>query len=443
MRTLRLLPALTIAAPLLAQAADTRAPRPLYDFRDAHTLLDAELPNLSGHVAVLVHQNGRELFRYQFGDIDYDTVTPMASLTKTVSAAVILDCVEDGTLDLDTTLGAELPLLFGPIALGDATHLDCWSMRHGIDSAVAWEHSSLVDHAQSVVRISIGGTQQFVPGTFLDYDGSGMQVSGYVAALRTGLDWESLARERVLGPLGMDTTDYRRFDPNPAVAGGLRSTANEIARFTAMVLRGGTVRDRVLLEPSSIEALFTDNTAGLPNSNNPFPAWHPDYPYGQRPTYGFGDWVFATDPVTGHVEEVVGVGAWGSYLWIDRRRGLSAILVTDVPAGFQSSADAALGLMRVARQAVEERQVHGLAAAPLPNGNVGLTWDRPRGAGACIVYGSTERIENIYQLRTATELTRTTGSSAKVAPYAYYAVVADLAGHTNTALVPGSNSIAR
>ena len=56
----------TSSLPASPDRAPGRVPGP-YDFRDATTLLESELPNLSGNVAVLVRQNGREIYRFQRG----------------------------------------------------------------------------------------------------------------------------------------------------------------------------------------------------------------------------------------------------------------------------------------------------------------------------------------------------------------------------------------
>ena len=70
-----LLSTLCLASPSL-QSKRPSQPVPIpYDFRAAETLLQSELPNLMGRVAVIVRQDGRDLFRFQAGSIDFDTQT--------------------------------------------------------------------------------------------------------------------------------------------------------------------------------------------------------------------------------------------------------------------------------------------------------------------------------------------------------------------------------
>ncbi|QDV04692.1 Beta-lactamase [Planctomycetes bacterium Poly30] len=437
---LSLLTQATVSLPSSPDRDPGRVPGP-YDFRDATTLLEAELPKLSGNVAVLVRQNGREIYRFQRGTIDFDTQTRMASLTKSLSSGVILGAVEDGLLTLDERVGDAYPLLFPRPGIGDATVLDCWAMRHGIDAPLAYEHLPFFTHWQSVVQIGTNGFVLFPAGERLGYDGAGMQVTGYLAAQRAGLSWEALASQRILHPLGMNATDYLQFTPNPCVPGGARSTALDVMRFADMILDEGQFRGQPILQPASIERFFTNHTRGLPVEGSPFPAMHPDYPYGVDPDYGFGGWVLAEHPTSQHVEEIVGAGAWGSFVWMDRRRGLTAALITDVPAGSQASVRASLGLFTVARAAVEARQIEGLRAAASSAG-VTLSWTPPAGARSVRVVGSQEPIRDVFDLRHADVLGTSRSGQLVVPPYPYYAATAALGSLHNSALIPGVNSIA-
>ncbi|MDF1800105.1 MAG: serine hydrolase [Planctomycetota bacterium] len=421
----------------------TSAPQGPFDFTAAERLLQGELKQLQGDVAVLVHQDGHEVFRFQAGAIDFDTQVRMASLTKTISAGVILSMVDAGELELDTTLGQGLPLLFRGKDVGEPTVLDCWAMRHGITAPQAYEHLAFFGLGASVAMIGSKGTLDFRPGSHLGYDGKGMQATALIAEKRSGLAWGDLARERVLAPCGMTTTDYLQFDPNPAVAGGLRSTAEEVLAYADMVLAGGVVGAERVLSEASVERLFTNHTSGLPVHFTPFPKSHPSYPYGTPPDYGFGTWVLAQNPGSGHVEEVVGAGAWGSYVWLDRRRGLTAVMIVDVPAGSKRSIDAALGLAAAARAAVQARQATALTAkAGGTAGATELTWKPAPGSSGSRVYGSSEPLLDLFDLRAASLCYEGDAASASVASFPHYAVLSDLGGHENTALIPGVNTTA-
>lgn len=430
--------ALAVASSLAAAAALHAAPP--YDLSALDALLDAEARSLQGHYAIIVRQNGTELYRRQLGDIGFDTKLGIASLTKTLSAAVVLRSAEAGEIALDETLGELVPLMESE-GLGAPSVIDAFGMRHGIRTRAPYELLPLT-LGQSVLAIATNGTQAFVPGTALEYEGTGMQVVGFACETRAGTPWASLAANRVLGPCGMPQTDYGQFAPNPAIAGGARSTATEIDRFGSMIIAGGVIDGITVLSPESIERLFTNATKGLPVVAAPFPPSHPLYRYGQDPDYGFGAWVVADHPVTGEVEELLGAGAWGSNLWLDRRRGISATFITDVPGFSEHAIDAALGMHAILREETEGHQARSLDIVSI-GGQDALEWIVPAGATSTRVYASDEPIRDIADLRAATLLADTAISAALVVPpfgTTHYAVLSVFDGFENTALVPGSNS---
>jgi CubicO group peptidase (beta-lactamase class C family) len=411
-----------------------------YDFSEAEAMLTEELPNLDHHVAVIVRQDGVELFRYQAGDINYDTQTHLASFTKTISAGVVLALWDEGRISLDERLGDTLTF-FNDSGIGEPTILDCWSMRQGFDTPVAYERDSRFTLIESVGRIGITGFPIFEPGTQLGYDGVGMQSTARICELRTGLMWEAIARTRIFNSCEMPQADYQEFHPNPAVAGGLRSTAEETMNYAQMILDGGLYNGARVLSEAAIDQMFVNNTRGLPVYASPWPETHELYPYGVDPDYGFGDWILAEHPATQHVEEIVGAGAWGSYIWIDRRRGLTAVLITDIQPTTQTSMYAALRLCEISRQQVEGAQAHELRAVQLGT-QACLSWEPAAGSLETRIYASDTPIRDIYELRDADLAAVVSGSTIALPYRPYYAAVAVYPELENTALIPGGNASA-
>ena len=239
----------------------------------------------------------------------------------------------------------------------------------------------------------------------------------------------------------MPLADYAQFEPNPSVPGGLRSSAHETIHYAQMIIDRGWYAGQRVLSEAAIERMFTNHTRGLPVYYSPWPPNDLLYPYGVDPDYAFGAWVLAENPVTQHVEEIVGAGAWGSYLWVDRRRGLTAVLITDVPPGSLASAPAALGLFDIARRQVEDAQARSLAAVRLGD-QVCLSWEPAPGSDGSRIYGAPAPIDDVFKLGEAAFFGQVSEGSTVVSPFAFYAVTAAYQAFENPALVPEANALA-
>lgn len=175
-------------------------------------------------LAVLVRRNGRTVLARGYGvrdlrgraPIDARTDFRLASVTKPMTAAVVMRLVRDGRLRYDDTLTRVLPgfpaygsgitirhLLTHTSGLPDYEQLmedvekergSTWSPNHQIrDSEVL-----------ALLEEETGGL--FAPGTRWAYSNSGYVVLGLIAARAAGKPFGDVLRERVFAPLGMART---------------------------------------------------------------------------------------------------------------------------------------------------------------------------------------------------------------------------------------------
>jgi CubicO group peptidase (beta-lactamase class C family) len=311
---------------------------------DAHLNLNlAEFSPTPGQPAlyVEVRREGTPIYTYQAGSIGRETVVGFASATKLVSAGVILALAERPEWGLDVPMGNTV-LLMNSHGKGALTPYHAFTMTAGLcsdptlgDTCPAYEILPFYTLEQSAFQIITNYPVHHPPMTVMSYDGAGMQLAGYTATRVFNTPWQELAEETLFDPLGMNATSYTRFAPNPAIAGGLETNAADYLLYLDMLLNGGEHEGVRLLTEDSIDVLWINHTQGLPITNSP---WNNkeglDLPYGvEGPPYGFGCWVLAQEPVSGVVEEICSPGAFGTFPWMDRKRGLTGILVTEMPTG--------------------------------------------------------------------------------------------------------------
>lgn len=349
---------------LTLMAAAGHASAQTYDFSAATLQLQNNLELYGNRVIAIVEQGDRgEIFRYQTGLIGPNTKTGIASCTKWLSAAVVLICAERGYLGLDDEIGKYLPV-FNPYGKGTITIRQCFAMKCGLHlENPDYEIDRTLTLPQSVDLIAQNTPVIFPPGTQLDYEGDGMQVVGRICEVVTGRSWGALAQEILFGPLGMTTADYLYFDPNPAIAGGARCSAEDYLKFLRMLMNNGlSATGTPVMSSRRVQEFFTNRTPGLPEYYNP---WPPSilYPYQQRPDYGMGSWILAQHPISGTVEEVTSPGAFGTFPWVDRKRGLRGIIFMFQVTGGGFSATA-LNNLRILSQVRAEIDAKGLPPVP-------------------------------------------------------------------------------
>lgn len=134
---------------------------------------------------------------------DTATARPIASVTKPLTAAVVLLAADEGLVDLDEPVG--------PTAARGAT------VRH------------LLAHAAGLGFEA--GDRTMTPGLRRVYSNWGYEVLGDLVAAREGRPFADVLRDRLTGPLGMAATV---LDGSPAW--GARASTADLGRFVRELL---------------------------------------------------------------------------------------------------------------------------------------------------------------------------------------------------------------
>ncbi len=145
---------------------------------------------------------------------DAGTQYKIGSVTKTMTAALVMLARERGDLVLDDTVGRFLP--DGPFA--DVTLRALLSHSAGITAephGTWWERSTGGDRA-ALVAAHAGAGRVLENGSQHHYSNLGYGVLGEVAAEVAGASWIEALTEQVLAPLGMTRTTYQHQEPYAA-----------------------------------------------------------------------------------------------------------------------------------------------------------------------------------------------------------------------------------
>ncbi len=242
-----------------------------------------------------------------------DTAFQAGSISKIFTTTLVMQLVDEGRLSLDAP--AVTYLL--DLRLGDPAATATVTLRHLLTHTSGFFGDRFDDHgggddalARAVAEFA--GLRQYTPpGAYWAYNNLGFQLAGRIAEHLLQIPFETLVRERILAPLGMERTTYfaqeaitypvavghnlvaggknevahtwaRARCRNPQ--GGIVSTAGDLLRFAAAHL-GGAGGGRIL-STAAVTAMQTPQVEAI-----------------QAPHWGLGWWI---DSIAG--EQIVGHG---------------------------------------------------------------------------------------------------------------------------------------
>jgi len=249
--------------------------------------------------AVLVTRNDKIVGEWYWGrrspdpdsaPYDQDTLTPLLSITKGLTATALTLLIQDGALWLDEPVSSYIPE-FGEGDLakitirhlathssglpgGDIDFYSCWRDQQPGES----QPETYFRHAMGrVVRGVV-----FEPGTWHVYSDIAVTILGEVIYLASGLRVPDIMRRRVFEPLnlkriGWDFDDATAKDiasivnddwmggrhgtkearQSGSVAGGVISNARDLAAFGCLLLNEGELEEVRILAPLSVRMMTT------------------------------------------------------------------------------------------------------------------------------------------------------------------------------------------
>lgn len=272
-------------------------------------------------VALSIVHGGETIYAEGFGQanrdtgakVDADTVFQLASVSKPIGATVIARLVSEGIVAWNTRVREQLPWF----SLGQP-----WLDEHVTIGDLYAHRAGLIDHAGDDLgslgfdRRTVLERLRLLPmGEFrasYAYTNYGIMLGALAAAEAANQPWEELSRTNLYEPLGMKrtTSKYEEFvalenravghanwggewgvwphpfnDDDATAAGGVASSAKDLAQWIAMILRNGIVQGEEFIAPSAlVPALSAQNFV---EPRVPFAAL-PD------PGYGYGFMVTTT-----------------------------------------------------------------------------------------------------------------------------------------------------
>lgn len=313
-----------------------------------------------------------------------NTIFRIYSMSKPITTVAAMMLVEEGKLQLDEPVAKYIPA-FKDVKVGVEKKGDDGNMtldlvparrpmtvqdlmRHTSGITYGFFGEGLVKKAYVDAKIFAEDTDNagfseriaklplaYQPGSTWDYSHS-TDILGRVVEVVSGKSLYQFEKGRILDPLGMKDTSFYVTDktkqpliaepfPNdrkigndaemndPRVAlkwesggGGMVSTIGDYARFTLMLLNGGTLDGKRYLSPKTI-AYMGSNHVGPAAGVVPGPYYLPG------PGFGFGlGFAVRTEPgvstMEGSVGEMNWSGAGGTTFWVDPKEDMFVVFMS-------------------------------------------------------------------------------------------------------------------
>lgn len=283
------------ASPATLTAQDVTA------FFDGFLPLQLQRDDVAG-ATISITQNGQPLLLKGYGYADWKKKTPVdpvtttfrpGSISKLFTYVSMMQLVEQNKLDLDTDVSKYLDFTIdpGPSGIGNAPI----TLRNLATHTAGFEEElhDLGSDKSGKLPLNIrdflirNQPRRFAaPGKTLAYSNYGITLIGYIVQRVSGEPFADYVQHHIFTPLGMThstfvqplpagfasslgyktasmpDTGFEGFTESPA--GGLSSTAADMALFGEMLLGQGTLNGHTILQPASVVTLFTPQVTPAP-----------------------------------------------------------------------------------------------------------------------------------------------------------------------------------
>ena len=297
-------------------------------------------------------------------DMQKDDLFWIASMTKPMTAVCVLMLQEEGKLSIDEPVEKYLPEFKNQwlVEKKDAKKLVLVRPKRPVTVRDLLTHTAGLGDvkpprpASTLGELTMAYAReplQFEPGSQWSYSNPGINTLGRLVEVLSGRDFATFIQERVFDPLQMrdttfwpseeqlkrtaksyrlnkdsgqleETTVYftegRLSDRSrtPFPAGGLYSSAKDVAQFYRMLLNAGALEGRQLLRPETVELMTTTQSGEIKTGFVEGMSWGLGFQVVREPQ---GSTAALSKGTFGHG------GAYATHSWGDPVKGLAYVLL--------------------------------------------------------------------------------------------------------------------
>ena len=226
-------------------------------------------------------------FEKGYGNTSDSSLFPMASVTKVVTSAAVMQIIQEGKLELDDKLSDHLPEFKLEKPYPDSPEI---TIRH-IMTHTAGLTRDIMSKAQGYCPVEteeildyLNNHMQIAPAVYRHhYSNPGFELLALVIENISGRSYQSYMRENILDSLGMGNSffaegnegvetgfyttlsdiGYNEMPVNYMAAGGLKSNVPDMLNFAEMLLQPSVNEDDGMLKEPYLEMMFSRQNADV------------------------------------------------------------------------------------------------------------------------------------------------------------------------------------
>lgn len=299
-----------------------------YNWSELEDELNAKQKVLGNDLVAMVYKGDSLVFKKEMGSFNSKTQAPIASCSKWLTAALVMQFVDEGKLSLDDKVTKYVPE-FEKYFKGYITIRHCLSHMTGIEDEgkllkKLFERRRFetleeeVNHfAKQPIRANCG--------TDFWYGNIGLNIAGRVLEVISKKKFDMLIKTKLFNPMGMTKSSFTNLNGgavNPS--GGAVSTADDYMKFLQMLLHNGKYNGKQILSEKSVNEMRKVQTT--PELIKYAPKAAEGY------NYASGSWVVEDAPLLtspqggGIATALASPGLFGTWPMVDFCRGYTYIV---------------------------------------------------------------------------------------------------------------------
>lgn len=217
--------------------------------------------------------------------VTHDTIFSIQSMSKTFTATAVMFALQDGLVELDTPITEYLPD-FKVNSRFEENPQKKITLIHLLSHTAGFTHEAPVGNNYDTTFPSFEKHVESISDTWLkfrvgerySYSNLGIDLAGYILKVRSGKPFEQYMKEKIFDPLEMPRStidkDVIRDAKNRAIghqqrvknvpvdipmvaAGGVYTSAVELAKFVQFHLNKGRVDGKSILDEKLLEEMYT------------------------------------------------------------------------------------------------------------------------------------------------------------------------------------------